>query len=123
MVGFALYWVIMIVSLHRVRPGIEVSNLLTIVANSRWPHVVVPYKFRIPLPILGLVLLLFMLVTGGLLMLSFGATALLWGKIACFLCVLALAHVMMRRPAQWAMALQFGLVLLIIVLSALLIRG
>ena len=50
LVGLALFWVIMRIALsRRFAPG-EAMRLLGVAQASRWPHVVVPYKWRLPLP-------------------------------------------------------------------------
>lgn len=50
LVGLALFWVIMGIALsRRFAPG-EATRLLGVAQASRWPHVGVPYQWRLPLP-------------------------------------------------------------------------
>jgi hypothetical protein len=50
LVGLALFWVIMHVALKRRFPLAEAIGMLGAAQASRWPHVVVPYRLRLPLP-------------------------------------------------------------------------
>jgi hypothetical protein len=50
LVGLALFWVIMDVALKRRFAPAEAVALLGTAQASRWPHVVVPWSLRLPLP-------------------------------------------------------------------------
>jgi hypothetical protein len=50
LVGLALFWVIMDVALRRRFAPAEALAMLGAAQASRWPHVAVPYKLRLPLP-------------------------------------------------------------------------
>jgi hypothetical protein len=50
LVGLALFWVIMEIALKRRFALAEALGMLGAAQASRWPHVVVPYSLRLPLP-------------------------------------------------------------------------
>lgn len=50
LIGLALFWVIMRIALGRRFEPAEATRLLAVAQASRWPHVAVPYKWRLPLP-------------------------------------------------------------------------
>lgn len=50
LVGLALFWVIMDVALKRRFAPAEAAGFLGAAQASRWPHVVVPWSLRLPLP-------------------------------------------------------------------------
>lgn len=51
--GLALFWAVMGVALHRAHPAPEADLLLQAAAGARWPHVVVPQGWRLPLPLVS----------------------------------------------------------------------
>jgi hypothetical protein len=55
--GYALFWAIMGLSLSTRFGPKEVLGHLDTVKASRWPHVIVPWKLRLPLPFVGWLLL------------------------------------------------------------------
>jgi hypothetical protein len=123
LVGYALYWAIMVVSLGRTFDPPETERLLDVANRARWPHVVVPWRLRLPLPFMGWGFLGVLLITGVALVASHGFDMVLALKVA--LAVLfALIHVgLTRRPARALILVNFVLALLIVVLSGLLVRG
>jgi hypothetical protein len=50
LVGLALFWVIMDVALRRRFALADALGMLDLAQASRWPHVAVPYRLRLPLP-------------------------------------------------------------------------
>lgn len=50
LVGLALFWVVMEVALRRRFAPAEARGFLASAQASRWPHVVVPWKLRLPMP-------------------------------------------------------------------------
>lgn len=50
LVGLALFWVIMQTALGRRFAAAEAQRLLQVTQSARWPHVGVPYAWRLPLP-------------------------------------------------------------------------
>lgn len=122
-IGYVLYWVIMAISLHRVKSPSDVSSLMRTLAESRWPHVFVPFEWRITLPMLGLVICGFLLASGLALMASYGVSLLLGIKVVVFILVLAFQYLLLKDRRELYMATSFGLTLFILAISALLIRS
>jgi len=50
LVGLALFWVVMDVALRRKFAPAEALSFLGFAQAARWPHVVVPWKLRLPMP-------------------------------------------------------------------------
>ena len=50
LIGLALFWFIMRIALKRRFAAGDATRLLTVAQAARWPHVAVPYKWRLPLP-------------------------------------------------------------------------
>lgn len=122
LVGYALYWAIMVVSLRRDFTPDNTQRLLDIANRSRWPHVVVPWRLRLPLPFMAWGFLTMLLITGVALMMSYGFDALLAFKVA-LVAIFALVQAgLTRRPARGLIFANFALVLLIVILSGLLVR-
>ncbi len=72
--GLALFWAIMARALGRTSSSGEAARLLGVAASARWPHTIVPWNARLPLWLLGLVLVVVAAVTGLALGLPFTAT-------------------------------------------------
>lgn len=122
-VGYTLYWVIMAASLHRVKPGEEVTALLGVLAVSRWPHVAVPYRYRLPLPWLGMIFTGSLLFTGIALTPTHGVTGLLVIKVLLFVAIAGLQVLHLKDRREWIMGAAFALALATVALSALLNRA
>jgi hypothetical protein len=123
--GYALFWSIMALALRRVCSPAETETHLATVAAARWPHVVVPWRLRLPLRLLGWLLLA--AATGsGLLVGALGGPRELglpfWLKLAAVIAVLALHASLARRPRPVPAWLGLPLVLLVLVLSVPLVR-
>lgn len=56
-VGYLLFWTIMALALGRDRAPAEVERHLAVAAAARWPHVLIPWHLRLPLPVAGWLLL------------------------------------------------------------------
>lgn len=123
LVGYALYWAIMVVSLRRDLPPGEIDRLLGIAHRSRWPHVGVPWRYRLPLPIVGWGFLGVLLLTGLALMAGYGFGTILALKVALVAAFALIQIRLTRRPEPPFIFVNFALVLLIVVLSGLLIRA
>ena len=124
LVGLALYWVILRLALARlIQEPAAVAALLRAAHAARWPHRVIPWRLRLPVPLLSLLCTLLLVATGLLL----GAAAVepgLWrGKLALTALLLLVQFVFVRRPADWAIFAQLPLALLLIALSALAVRS
>jgi hypothetical protein len=122
LVGYVLYWAIMVVSLRRDLAPAETTRLLEIANRSRWPHVVVPWRLRLPLPFMAWGFLAILLITGLALMASHGVGTILALKLP-LVALFALIQVRLtRRPARALIFVNFVLALVIVVLSGLLFR-
>ena len=122
LVGYALYWTIMVLSLRRAFAPPETARLLEIANRSRWPHVLVPWRLRLPLPFTGWAFLGILLITGAALMASHGLDAMLVLKLALVGIFALIQAALTRRPARALLFANFALVLVIVVLSGLLVR-
>jgi hypothetical protein len=122
LIGYVLYWAIMVVSLRRDLAPSETARLLEIANRSRWPHVVVPWRLRLPLPFMGWGFLALLAITGLALMAGSGLDALLALKIALVVIFALIQVVLTRRPAPALIMVNFALALVILVLSGLLSR-
>lgn len=123
LVGYALYWAIMVVSLRRTFDPTETDRLLAIANRARWPHVVVPWRLRLPLPFMAWGFLGVLLITGLVLAAGYGFDLVLGLKVA-LVVLFAVIHVgLTRRPAPALIVVNFALVLVIVVLSGLLLRA
>jgi hypothetical protein len=124
LVGYLLFWAIMALALgRRFAPG-EVGRYLDIVAASRWPHVIVPWRLRLPWPMVGWAMLAVVILTGGVLLpiapVGLGGTMLV--KLVLVAALLALHHRLARRPRPPLAYAGLGLGLLVVALSAHLLR-
>jgi hypothetical protein len=124
--GYALFWAIMGLSLSTRFGPKEVLGHLDTVKATRWPHVIVPWKLRLPLPLMGWLLLgaaaVSGLATGHLGTGIAGLTPLYVAKLLLFMGLLAGHARLARRPTPAAGYLAFVLVVLILVASTLMIR-
>ena len=122
LIGYALYWAIMVVSLRRDFAPPETARLLEIANRSRWPHVLVPWRLRLPLPLMGWAFLAVLAITGLLLMAGYGLGALLALKLALVVAFALIQVGLTRRPAPALIMVNFALALGIVVASGLLGR-
>ncbi len=95
--GLALFWAIMGRSLTTAQGPAEARRLLAVTTTARWPHVGLPWKLRLPLPLLSAAALLVVAFLGFLLPAGFGIAIVLKSvaSFAMLVCFLALA----RRPS------------------------
>lgn len=124
LIGYLLFWAIMGLALGRRFEPAEVRRYLDVVASARWPHVAVPWHLRLPWPMVGWVMLAVMILTGALLLLigPVGFDALMWAKLAAVLALVGLHHGLARRATPPVAHAGLGLGLLIVALSAHLLR-
>lgn len=123
--GYALFWAIMALSLRRTTGVAETEMHLATVAGARWPHVAVPWRWRLPLPMVGWALI-GAAVLSGLLAGALGGPrelgAVFWLKLLA-LALLAAVHLpLARHPRPLLAWLGLPIVLLILVLSVPLVR-
>jgi hypothetical protein len=122
LVGYVLYWAIMVVALRRRCDAAETLRLLTVASHARWPHVVVPWALRWPLPWMGWAFLLILLVTGLALLVGHGWSAILLLKLALVAALVMIQAILTRRPVPALIFANLTLALVIVVLSGLLVR-
>ena len=123
--GQALFWLTMLAALRQRFDPSKTASLLQIVRSSRWPHVAVPYRLRLPLPwVMALTLLALILSGVGIVHLR-GRAPVGVGWDLKWILILA-ETVMVAALARWPrpaiIRLGFVLVLAIIVTSAVIIR-
>jgi hypothetical protein len=121
LVGYALYWAVMVVSLRRTFDPVETDRLLEIANRARWPHVVVPWRLRLPLPFMAWGFLAILLVTG--VVLSHAISAILALKLVLVALFAAFHVALTRRPTPALIFVNFALALVIVALSGLLVRA
>ena len=124
LVGFALFWVIMYTALGRRFASQETERLMGIVKQARWPHVAVPWQWRLRLPWLASLTLIALWGTGVANAKLHGTPEgpLWWTKMALFLLIIGCQVLWSRRssaPLGW---LNFALVLVMVVVSGWVIR-
>jgi hypothetical protein len=123
--GYALFWAIMALALRRVSSPAETETHLATVAAARWPHVLVPWPLRLPLPLVGWILFA-AAIASGLLVGALGGPRELglafWLKLAALLAVLAVHASLARRPRPLTAWAGLPLVLLVLLLSVPLVR-
>ena len=127
--GYMLYWVVMTAAIRSQRAG-DSDRLLDLVRGGRWPPVGVPRSMRLPLPALGWLFLLALLLTGVLMLVSAGRTWDAWLagpsgrwlmlKLVLFALLIGGHLAVMLRPGWWLACLNGALTMLIVIVSALL---
>ena len=111
--GHALFWAMMALSLGRDRDPAEVRSMLGIVGRSRWPHVVVPWAWRLPFASLGFVFLLLVAIA------TLGASGITPAIGALLLAVAACNVLLALRPSPPAAYADLGLTLALVSALAL----
>jgi hypothetical protein len=122
LVGYVLYWAVMVVALRRSCDADETLRLLAVANRARWPHVVVPWAMRLPLPFVGWAFLLILLASGVALAAGHGWSPLLLLKLALVAAFAVIQLILTRRPVPVLIFANFALALVIVVLSGLLTR-
>jgi hypothetical protein len=122
LIGYVLYWTVMVISLRRDFTPAETERLLGIASRGRWPHVVVPWRIRLPLRFMGWGFLAILVISGVSLMAKYGLGAILALKMALVVIFAVVQVGLTRRPARALIMVNFVLALGIVILSGLLIR-
>ena len=122
--GLALYWIIMFTSLSRRFDAAETARLLGIAHRSRWPHVVVPLAWRLPLPWVTTATMVVLWLTGivNSKLRGMPEGPLWWTKLGLFLALIALQVALTRRVSQAAVRINFALTVTMILVSGWVIR-
>lgn len=125
LVGLALFWFIMLVALRQKLDAAETQRQLQVVNSARWPHVAVPYRLRLPLPLMTWVMLIVLALTGYAIVRMNGWPAgPLWTtKVALFGIVVVLQALLTRKPTPVLIRANLLFVLALVVVSALMIRA
>ena len=122
LVGYVLYWAVMVMALRRGRDPAETLRLLGVASRARWPHVGLPWALRLPLPFVGWAFVVILLASGLALLPGHGWSPLLLLKLALFAAFAIIQVVLTRRPVPALIFANFALALTIVVLSGLLAR-
>jgi hypothetical protein len=122
--GLALYWSIMVVAVRQRFSDAEARELLASAGSARWPHVVVPFRFRLPLPWVFWIVLVVLAATGfAVADVRFSSGAPLYNVKLVLVGAVALLQIALTRrlipPLAFA---SFALVLIIVALSGLMVR-
>jgi hypothetical protein len=123
--GQALFWFIMLAALRQRFDQRQAVDMLQTVNHARWPHVVVPYALRLPLPWVTWATVGALVATGAALVHYRGgapAGTLWWLKMALTAAVAVIQIAVTRQPRPALIRLNFGLVLATIVVSGWMIR-
>lgn len=118
--GLALFWAILARALTRGAEAAEAPRLLAVAAAARWPHVAVPWSARLPLPLLGIVVLIAAAVTGVLL--GTPGTVMSGLKVVAVVALLVCFRQIGRQPTATLAYASLALALAIMALSTLMVR-
>ena len=123
--GMALFWLIMLVALRQKFPREEADRWLTAANQARWPHVVVPWRFRLPLPWISWGLIAALVATGVLIGRVHGVpSGTAWTvKLALVAAIAVVQLPMTRRPTAPFIHAGFWITLAAIVVSGICVRG
>lgn len=123
--GQALFWVVMLAALRQRFGATGALPLLQDAKGARWPHVGVPERFRVPLPVVAWLTLMALAATGVLLIGFTGERAgLFWSlKLGLFGGVLVSQAVITIRPVAPAIIANFVLTLALMIVSGWMVRG
>lgn len=120
--GLALFWLLLPAALSRFHSPERARELFLLAHRARWPHVGVPERLRLPLPLVTLLATLAAALTG---VLSAGAVpvaALFGAKLAVVLVLLLVQTAFLVRPSFALARSQLPLVLLALWLSTVWVR-
>lgn len=123
--GLALYWIIMLTSLNRRFNAVEAGRMLEIAHGARWPHVAVPYRWRVPLPWITWLVVLALWGTGvaNSSLKEMPEGALWWIKLGLFVAIITTQAALIHSPRPKLVRLNFALVVAMILVSGWVIRG
>ena len=124
-VGLALFWTVMVLSLQQVDlDKVETARLLQLLNRSRWPHVVVPKAVRLPLPLIGWALISVVALTGAVAVYEHGAPwNLAWFlKMLLFVVLVVIQAFLTPHSSRPLIYLSLVLVLGMVVTSGLMLR-
>jgi hypothetical protein len=125
LMGMALFWLIMLVALKQKFGAASAAEWLVEANRARWPHVIVPRRFRLPLPWISWGLIAVLVLTGtAALHLQGAPPGVAWkAKLGLVAGIIVVQALMSRRPVAWTIQAGFWITLAAIVASGLGIRG
>ena len=124
LIGLALFWFIMRIALSRRFAAGDATRMLAVAQASRWPHVAVPYKWRLPLPWITWAVIAGVWISGILIMNATGRSTWIewWPKWALVLAVTVMQALMTFRTRPGLFNIQLAALLATIAVSAWLAR-
>ena len=124
LVGLVLFWFIMSRALRQRFGAEETGRLLQVVNESRWPHVAVPFRWRLPLPWISWLTLLGLWGTGvvNAKLRDIPEGILWWTKIGLFVAILTTQVSLMQRLGPTKIRLNLALVIAMVLVSSWVIR-
>lgn len=122
--GLALYWMIMLTSLSRRFDAGETHRLLGIAHAARWPHVVIPQKWRLPVSWVTTFVMVALWLTGivNSKLRGMPEGVFWWTKMGLFLALIALQIGLTRRPYPTVVRANFVLAIVMLIVSSWVIR-
>ncbi len=121
--GIALFWFLMPAGLARHAPPARTRELLEACRRARWPHVGIPERLRLPLPMMGLLVTAVVAATGALAGGEVAPDLLFRAKLAAFALLALLQATLLVGVRPALLRPQLALVLLALWLSAVWVRG
>jgi hypothetical protein len=124
LVGLVLFWFIMSRALRQRFGAEETGRLLQVANESRWPHVAVPFRWRLPLPWISWLTLLGLWGTGvvNAKLRDIPEGILWWTKIGLFVAILTTQVSLMQRLGPTKIRLNLALVIAMVLVSSWVIR-
>ncbi len=123
--GYALFWAVMAMALRQRFDQPQTAEYLGVVGRARWPHVLVPWRLRLPLPMVGWLLLALLVATGALALQGAGSVAVGPTMLVKLLLVvlLVVVHALLAlRPRPSLCVAGLGLTLAVLAVSVTLLR-
>jgi len=120
--GLALFWLLLPTALARFHPPGRARELFLLAHRARWPHVGVPEKLRLPLPLVTLLATLAAAATGALSAGALPVDAIYGVKLAAVVVLLLAQAAFLMRPHVALARAQLPLALLALWLSVLWVR-
>lgn len=122
--GLALFWAIMLVALGKSFGREGAVEHLSVAKQARWPHVLIPYALRIPLPWMTWLTLAVLVASGvfGLTYRAGGMSLIWWIKMALVGAVIVVQALSLGRPSPLLIRVNLALVLAVVVVSSWAIR-
>ena len=122
--GQALFWMVMLAGLRQRFGAAGALPWLMEAKAARWPHVAVPQRLRLPLPLVAWATLAVLVATGALLVMLREPGGPFWTVKLVLLAGVVLAQAVLTvRPLPVAIIANFLLTLSLMVVSGWMVRG